>query len=150
MRVKEKDAAEAMQKKESGFAALERNYEDRIGELEELLDFQEKEFEKSLSEADAKAKQASKALRQQAAPSERQWEKLSESGTRWARKMDVDFLLERLTEKEWRAADVATALHRAGMLEKVFDTSEVWTLRILWLKVVMQKLENEHWGPNLT
>eukprot|EP00965_Chrysotila_dentata_P123127 4070073-Pleurochrysis_carterae.AAC.1 len=88
----EKDAAEAMQGKESGFASLERNYEERIAELEELLDFQEAVLEKSVRETQAKVKAASKVLRQQATPGEHAWESLSEGGARWARKRDVNFL----------------------------------------------------------
>eukprot|EP00965_Chrysotila_dentata_P215621 6188886-Pleurochrysis_carterae.AAC.1 len=105
MKEQAKDAADAMQKKVSGFVDLESNYEARIAELEELLDFQETEFDKALKEAEGKVKQANKALRQQAAPGEHAWESLSEGGARWARKVDVDYLVERLGEKEWRPAD---------------------------------------------
>eukprot|EP00965_Chrysotila_dentata_P197621 6178301-Pleurochrysis_carterae.AAC.1 len=150
MKKKEEQVSDAMQKKESGFKDLERNYNERIVELEELIDFQEAEFGKALKEAELKGKQMASQLRAQAPPGEHAWEQLSEGGMRWARKVDVDFLVERLTERDWRAADVATALHRADLLDAVFETSEVWTLRIIWLRSVMTKLEAEHWGPSLT
>eukprot|EP00965_Chrysotila_dentata_P052152 1730482-Pleurochrysis_carterae.AAC.1 len=140
----------SLQQKESSISALEENYKERINELEELLDFQESEFDKALKEADAKAKQARKELREMSPPGKHAWDKLSDGGARWARKVDVDFFTERLMDREWRAGDVASALDRANLLEGVFKSCEVWTTRITYMNAVLDRLQKEQWEPSLT
>eukprot|EP00965_Chrysotila_dentata_P239336 6203043-Pleurochrysis_carterae.AAC.1 len=118
LEAQKKDAAVTLNEEKSRFDGLECNYLGRIDELEELITFQEAEFGKSMKLAEEKAKALKKAS---AVPAEHEWASLSEGGARWARKVDVDFLVEKLTEREWRPADVTTALHRADMLGAVFD-----------------------------
>eukprot|EP00965_Chrysotila_dentata_P174299 5754086-Pleurochrysis_carterae.AAC.1 len=80
-----------------------------------------------------KAEEAAAAeLRRVRAPAPHAWEQLSEGEARWARKTDIDFLCAVLGEREWHACDLSTALARAGLLEGVFNSSEMWSLRIEW------------------
>eukprot|EP00965_Chrysotila_dentata_P130895 4327552-Pleurochrysis_carterae.AAC.1 len=53
-------------------------------------------------------------------------------------------------EREWRAGDIALALDRANLLEGVFESCEVWTMRITWMNAVLDRLQKEQWGPSLT
>eukprot|EP00965_Chrysotila_dentata_P013618 451037-Pleurochrysis_carterae.AAC.1 len=55
-----------------------------------------------------------------------------------------------LFEREWRASDVSTALHRVGLLGEGFDSCEVWTMRIAWMNQALDRMEQEHWNSDLT
>eukprot|EP00965_Chrysotila_dentata_P125862 4159817-Pleurochrysis_carterae.AAC.1 len=96
-------ASEAATAATVALEALDRNYKERIAELEELLDFQEQEFNEATAEASKRERDAKAALRAKSAPKEHAWEALSDGVKRWARKMDVDYLTNMLLEREWRA-----------------------------------------------
>eukprot|EP00965_Chrysotila_dentata_P084399 2786824-Pleurochrysis_carterae.AAC.1 len=52
-------------------------------------------------------------------------------------------------EREWRAGGVASALDRASLLEGVFESCEMWTMRITWMNAVLDRLQKEQWGAKL-
>eukprot|EP00965_Chrysotila_dentata_P054709 1816327-Pleurochrysis_carterae.AAC.1 len=130
--------------------AAQRSSDSRIEELEELLDFQEKEWEENIRRAKEEEKEARKMARECRPPAAHNWNELTAGGERWARKADVDFLVSLFSEREWRAGDVSTALHRSDLLRDVFDSSEVWTMRIEWMNEVLDKVEQQHWNADLT
>eukprot|EP00965_Chrysotila_dentata_P263425 6214828-Pleurochrysis_carterae.AAC.2 len=135
---------------EKAIQIAQQSSDERIAELEELYDFQEREAEAEIQKWKQAEKEARSKARQYKPPQPHAWESLTEGGERWARKVDIDFLMSILSEREWRASDVSTALHRVGLLGEVFDSCEVWTMRIAWMNQVLDRMEQEHWNSDLT
>lgn len=63
---------------------------------------------------------------------------------------DVDFLHGIFSERPWRADDVVKALNKSGILAEVFDTSEVWNMRLKWIREEMKKLSETRWSLEKT
>eukprot|EP00965_Chrysotila_dentata_P137797 4559005-Pleurochrysis_carterae.AAC.1 len=100
--------------------------------------------------AEAKKKALREQLRAKQAPQVHNWDKLTDGGKRWARKTDVDFLEAVFFEREWRAEDLARALEKTDYLKLLFNTSQLWPLRIQWLRGVIESMLANHWSAELT
>ena len=73
----------------------------------------------------------------------------SRSQRRWVQQ-DINFLTNVFSERTWRVDDVARALADAGLLTSIFDSKEVWTLRLRWLDNEMKILSEEQWSVDNT
>eukprot|EP00965_Chrysotila_dentata_P158976 5252095-Pleurochrysis_carterae.AAC.1 len=81
---------------------------------------------------------------------QKEFDGLSEGAKRTARSRDVSGYAEWFFHsREWRAADVATALERCELVEDVWETREVWELRMIWLNEVLATCTSQHWGVKL-
>ena len=67
----------------------------------------------------------------------------------------MNALVEILTSREWRAHDICTALSKSWYddgdpyLLGVFNSSEMWTLRLGWLRQVFDDIRRDHWNVDL-
>ena len=50
------------------------------------------------------------------------------------------------SQASWRAADVATVLQRKDLLEGVWNTKEIWELRMVWARDLFAVCTSHHWG----
>ena len=64
--------------------------------------------------------------------------------------IDVEYLERVLTERSWRPLDVTKALEKAGMLKEIFDSPQLWKMRLTWLGKEMDKLKETQWSVEST
>eukprot|EP00965_Chrysotila_dentata_P061180 2026490-Pleurochrysis_carterae.AAC.8 len=94
--------------------------------LRKAAEKKKREHNKAIAEAAARKQQSRALLRKKSAPGANAWTELSESGRRWARKVDVNYLQSVLIDRDGRGCDVSLALHQTGVLEGNFESSEVY------------------------
>ena len=93
---------------------------------------------------------AKERLRALQPPPERHWGDYSDSGARWARHSEIEWLDSILSSREWREKDIATALENNSLLEGVFNSREAWHLRMQWLRKMMEALAEDFWNAGKT
>jgi len=72
---------------------------------------------------------------------------LSSDAQRQARSRALQFLGAFFdTQEHWRGHDIATALQRKGLLEELWDSREMWVLRMEWARDLHGVCTSHHWG----
>ena len=87
---------------------------------------------------------AAKAAKVPAEP--QSWDDLSYERERSRRCEDVKYLVGIFTQRAWRAKDVCSALHSAGLLDDVFEQREMWDLKIDFLQEQFSQLRHREWS----
>ena len=81
------------------------------------------------------------------AHSTEEFDRLSYDAQRQARSRAMQFLGAVFdSQASWRAADVATVLQRKDLLEGVWNTKEMWELRMVWARDLFAVCTSHHWG----
>ena len=125
--------------------ALEAKHAHRIDEL--ISDFAEQRcsLEVALAEAQQEAQDAQAREKERVPPHVKDSGEYSDGGERWARKQEIDFLGALFEEHSFRPETVATVLKNNDSLEEVFNTRQMWRLRLEWLRVLFAHIQEEHW-----
>eukprot|EP00965_Chrysotila_dentata_P019595 651050-Pleurochrysis_carterae.AAC.2 len=113
--------------------------QEELTRMEELV----KELEEKSADLKAAQMKAPKSY------TEEEWAKLSYNGKATARHRAVHTFCEFLELGKWRPADVATALQRCDLLEDLWETREVWALRMEWARTIFGMCMSTHWGVRL-
>lgn len=74
----------------------------------------------------------------------------AERTVRLYEKQDMDWLLSVFQERAWSTSVLAKVLDKAGLLPGLFNSKEVWRLRLDWIKGEMQKLRDGAWSVDAT
>ena len=88
-------------------------------------------------------------------PERRNWGGIAPTSERVYRACDINALIEIFTAREWRPAEIATALAKSWYGDSdpfilgVFNADEMWTLRLGWLRQVFDDMRHHHWNVDL-
>ena len=119
--------------------------EELAARVSESARVQQEELEKTIGEMTLNHWQLSDL------PERRNWN-VSDVSERVYRSNDVSALVEVFSAREWRGQDICTALSKSWYgdgdpyLLGVFNSSEMWTLRLGWLRNVFEDMRRDHWN----
>jgi hypothetical protein len=90
-----------------------------------------------------------KLAKQMKPPAEKDWTKADYNYRRNLRKQMVDYLSKVFNLRKWRVTDMVSALSKAKYLEDIFNSDELWTMRLEWLRGLLLQLQRTTWNADL-
>ena len=63
---------------------------------------------------------------------------------------DLDYLYNLFSDRKWNVKHITRALAEASLLKDVFETREVWELRLAWICKEMEQLRQGRWSVDQT
>eukprot|EP00965_Chrysotila_dentata_P245916 6206852-Pleurochrysis_carterae.AAC.1 len=77
------------------------------------------------------------------------FESMDYAGQATARHRAIKYAESLLDDFSWRGKDLATILKRKGLIEDVWESKELWTLRMEWARELFGQMMSFHWDVKL-